>query len=333
MKILTTAAFSVMLLRKSISSTKWMALFFLAFGVAIVQLQTSTAVSPAKPINMPVGSAHDAAPLHIHIMNPLKGFGAVTAACFTSGLAGVYFEMVLKGSKADLWVRNVQLSLFSLVPALLPVIFATHHDSQGFVRDIFRNFGGWAWATVGIQVFGGLVTAIVIKYSDNILKGFATSLAIVFSFLASVVLFDFRLTPSFVVGSTTVLVATWMYNQPEGQEIISMPGSARSATPFPGTPISSNSPIIGEPPSKKSSPFGSPRVIASALGLGGKEKSDEHLSTGGYFSDTRDTGRYLNAPYGSPWPSRTPSPAPPHSSALPPPPLYSFHDHDTESRT
>jgi len=332
MKILTTAAFSVMMLRKSISSTKWSALFFLAFGVAIVQIQTSTAVAPPKPINMPVGSAHDAAPVHIHIMSPLKGFGAVTAACFTSGLAGVYFEMVLKGSKADLWVRNVQLSLFSLIPALLPVIFSPHHDSHGFIRDLFKNFGGWAWATVGIQVFGGLVTAIVIKYSDNILKGFATSLAIVLSFLASVVLFDFRLTPSFVVGSTTVLVATWMYNQPEGQEmVISLPGSARS-TPFPGTPISSDSPIIGQPPSKKSSPFGSPRVIASALGLGGEKEKSETFGSSSYFGDTLDTSRYLNAPYGSPWQSRSPSPAPQHSYSGPPP-RYTVHSSsDSEGR-
>jgi UDP-sugar transporter A1/2/3 len=57
-------------------------------------------------------------------MNPFKGFMAVTAACLTSGLAGVYFEMVLKGSKADLWTRNIQLSLFSLIPALLPVLLS-----------------------------------------------------------------------------------------------------------------------------------------------------------------------------------------------------------------
>ncbi len=80
--------------------------------------------------------------------------------------------------------------------------------------DLFKNFGGWAWATVLIQVFGGLVTALVIKYSDNIMKGFATSLSILISFLASVILFNFKLTPSFMLGSTTVLVATWMYNQP-----------------------------------------------------------------------------------------------------------------------
>jgi solute carrier family 35 (UDP-sugar transporter), member A1/2/3 len=322
MKILTTAAFSVMLLRKPISSTKWMSLFFLAFGVAIVQIQTSSAIAPPKPVNMPVGSAHDAAPVHIHIMSPLKGFGAVTAACFTSGLAGVYFEMVLKGSKADLWVRNVQLSLFSLVPALLPVMFSSRLDSRGFVADLLKNFGGWAWATVGIQVFGGLITAVVIKYSDNILKGFATSLAIVLSFLASVVLFDFRLTTSFVVGSLTVLVATWMYNQPEGKVVTVSLAGGSSSIPFPGTPVGPDEPIIGEFRSQNSSsPFGSPRVIASALGFGSGDK--DRLDVG-YFGETQVTSRYLNAPYGSPWPSRTPSPAFSQSPLSPPPP-YNVH--------
>lgn len=212
MKILTTAAFSVALLRKKLTGTKWLSLFFLALGVGIVQIQ-STAGSAGLAKNLDaVGSASQH---HVHVMNPMKGFGAVTAACFTSGLAGVYFEMVLKGSKADLWVRNVQLSLFSLVPALLPILYApAPAASRGFVLDLFRNFGGWAWATVAIQVFGGLITAVVIKYSDNILKGFATSLSIVLSFLASVVLFDFHITFSFVVGASTVLCATWMYNQP-----------------------------------------------------------------------------------------------------------------------
>jgi len=57
------------------------------------------------------------------------------------------------------------------------------------------------------------VTAMVIKYSDNILKGFATSLSIVISFLASVALFDFKITITFILGSVIVLIATWLYNQ------------------------------------------------------------------------------------------------------------------------
>ena len=283
MKILTTAAFSVALLRKSLSTTKWMALCFLAFGVGIVQIQSASASGPVhKSVNIPVGSAHEAAPVHIHIMSPLKGFGAVTAACFTSGLAGVYFEMVLKGSKADLWVRNVQLSLFSLVPALFPIIFSDHRNSQGFLKDLLRNFGGWAWGTVAIQTFGGLITAVVIKYSDNILKGFATSLAIILSFLASVALFDFKLTPSFLVGSTIVLSATLMYNQPAGKETIPIQIPSRAPTPFNGTP--NGSPKLGE---KSGSSYLDP----------------EH------FGDIKDTSRYLDAPYGSPWHSQSPSPA------------------------
>jgi len=226
----------------------------------------------------------------------------------------VYFEMVLKNSKADLWVRNVQLSLFSLIPAFLPILYSTvPPPSRGFFMDLFRNFGCWAWATVAIQVFGGLITAVVIKYSDNILKGFATSLSIIISSLASVILFDFCITPAFIIGSTTVLAATWMYNQPPGKEVLSITNVVnpnKPTTPF--SPTSPSSPILGEFPKKRSSPFSSPRSIATALGLAGEE-TPERLSGDGYFPETQSTQRYLSAPYGSPLPSRAATPHPPSS--------------------
>ena len=182
---------------------------------------------------------------------------------------------------------------------------------------MLRNFGGWAWATVAIQVLGGLITALVIKYSDNILKGFATSLSIVLSFLASVALFGFHITPTFVTGSSIVLVSTWMYNQPPGKELLAItnviPGKAGPPS-FPGTPVERNSPILGQFPleKKRASPFGSPRVFSSALGMTEKSEGDR-------FGETQETARYLNAPYGSPFPSRTPSPvlAPPYPPHAP----------------
>ncbi|KAF9484730.1 nucleotide-sugar transporter [Pholiota conissans] len=208
MKILTTATFSVMLLRKKLSSSQWISLLFLAIGVGVVQIQ----VGAEKH-----GSAAASVTAGMHALNPMKGFIAVVAACFTSGLAGVYFEMVLKNSQADLWVRNVQLSLFSLLPAIAPIIFAQRaydvRGGKGLISILFEHFGAWAWATVWVQVLGGLITAMVIKYSDNILKGFATSLSIVISFLASVALFDFQMTITFILGSAIVLIATWLYNQ------------------------------------------------------------------------------------------------------------------------
>ncbi|KAJ6547651.1 nucleotide-sugar transporter-domain-containing protein [Mycena capillaripes] len=213
MKILTTAGFSVLLLRKKLTSPQWVALLFLAIGVAVVQIQAGA----VRIVEDGVVLEEDT-----HTMNAMKGFIAVATACVTSGLAGVYFEMVLKNSQTDLWVRNVQLSLFSLLPALTPVFYLYASDPQeGWVSTLFHNFGGWAWATVSVQVFGGLLTALVIKYSDNILKGFATSLSIVISFLASVALFDFQITFTFITGSFIVLVATWLYNhQPKRSESI-----------------------------------------------------------------------------------------------------------------
>lgn len=200
LKILTTAAFSVGLLRKKLSGTQWIALLALALGVGIVQIQAGS----------PGGGAHS------HALHPTKGFIAVIAACCTSGLAGVYFEMVLKNSQTDLWVRNLQLSLFSLLPAILPIVY-THTDghvvgSSAWFATIFHGFGFWAWTTVIVQVLGGLITALVIKYADNILKGFATSLSIIISFLASMVLFNFQMNITFALGSSCVLVATWLYN-------------------------------------------------------------------------------------------------------------------------
>jgi hypothetical protein len=76
------------------------------------------------------------------------------------------------------------------------------------------------------------------------MKGFATSLSIIISFLASVALFHFSITPSFVVGATTVLGATWMYNQPDKLPRATMDGRA-SALSYPGSPVRSDEPIIG----------------------------------------------------------------------------------------
>ena len=69
------------------------------------------------------------------------------------------------------------------------------------------------WVIILLQAFSGLLVAVVVKYADNILKGFATSAAIVISCVVSMYLFDFQLSVQFVVGSTLVIVATFMYSR------------------------------------------------------------------------------------------------------------------------
>jgi UDP-galactose transporter len=95
----------------------------LTFGVALVQLPSSQEESSVKRHLSFVRELIRRLITHQNPgvedeMNRSLGLMAVFLACVLSGLAGVYFEKVLKGSNTTLWIRNVQLSFFSLFPAL-----------------------------------------------------------------------------------------------------------------------------------------------------------------------------------------------------------------------
>ncbi|KAI9018402.1 nucleotide-sugar transporter-domain-containing protein [Hyaloraphidium curvatum] len=198
MKILTTALFTVFILNRSLSRLKWISLVFLTAGIALVQLP----------------SGADAKASDLQVSEKLLGLLAVTIACLLSGLAGVYFEKILKGTSASLWVRNVQLALFSFVPGYLFGVLWMDGDS---VREngFFHGYNAWAYGAIACQAFGGLIVALVVKYADNILKGFATSISIILSSVASVFLFDFHITLTFLLGSSLVIYATYLYGLPD----------------------------------------------------------------------------------------------------------------------
>ncbi|CAM5173832.1 unnamed protein product [Eretmochelys imbricata] len=199
LKILTTAIFSVLMLRKSLSRLQWLSLLLLFSGVAIVQVEQGQAGGQSSP-----GTARQ---------SYVVGLVAVVVSCLSSGFAGVYFEKILKGSSASVWLRNVQLGIFGTLLGLLGMWWAEGAAvaAQGF----FHGYSPVVWGVILNQAFGGLLVAVVVKYADNILKGFATSLSIVASTVASMHLFGFRLHPPFVLGAGLVIGAVYMYSLPK----------------------------------------------------------------------------------------------------------------------
>lgn len=103
-------------------------------------------------------------------------------------------------------MRNVQLSLLSLPFAILTYVF-----KEGSLTNVLKGFDYFVWYLVILQAAGGLIVAVVVKYADNILKGFATSVAIIISCIASIYIFDFRLTLQFVFGTTMVIGSIFLY--------------------------------------------------------------------------------------------------------------------------
>lgn len=205
LKILTTAILSVFMLKKKLVSIQWVALLLLFMGVALVQV----AQIGAKQTN-PSGMEQ----------NPFLGLLAIIAACFLSGFAGVYFEKILKGSDISVWIRNVQLSTFSIPLGLLTTLFADYSEVNE--KGFFHGYNTLVWFVILLQAVGGLVVAMVVKHADNIMKGFATSMAIVLSCVISIYAFNFNLTGKFFTGACLVIASIFMYSKPSFKPVASV---------------------------------------------------------------------------------------------------------------
>ncbi|XP_053178791.1 solute carrier family 35 member A3a [Scomber japonicus] len=198
LKILTTALFSVSMLGRRLGVYQWLSLLILMAGVALVQW----------PSEMPETQEKEKEALSTG--SQFVGVTAVLVACCSSGFAGVYFEKILKESKQSVWVRNIQLGMFGLVFGLFGMLA---FDGERVTESgMFQGYNTITWTVVALQALGGLVIAAVIKYADNILKGFATSLSIILSTLISYFwLQDFDPTGVFFLGAILVIVATFLY--------------------------------------------------------------------------------------------------------------------------
>lgn len=165
--------------------------------------------------------------------NYMVGLVAVVISCLSSGFAGVYFERILKGSSASVWMRNVQLGIFGTALGLLGLWW---NDGPAVSEHGFLfGYTGMVWCVIFNQAFGGLLVAVVVKYADNILKGFATSFSIIVSTVMSIYLFSFHVDLLFSAGAGLVIGAVYMYSLPK----------PASSGPFP--PNSTSSSASAEP--------------------------------------------------------------------------------------
>lgn len=216
LKILTTAFFAVTILHKQLSKAQWASLFLLTMGVALVQIPQDAFTDLVSYLWGNTNKKASKKPTTGHAadeMNSFVGFVAVTVACILSGLAGIYFEKVLKGTKASLWSRNIQLSFFSLFPAFFFGVLAKD-GAEIQKKGFFFGYNGVVWCAIFLQAFGGIVVALCVKFADNIAKNFATSISILISFIASVYFFDFTVTVNFILGAGVVVSATYLYSLP-----------------------------------------------------------------------------------------------------------------------
>jgi len=232
-KLLTTALVSVVMLNRRYSPKQWVCLFLLGVGVAVVVLGESDqqkrlkeAADAAETVEMKDAAAA-AAPIaaeeedgSLPAQSLFVGLLAVSVACLSSALAGVYFEKVLKKPTTEtgtgkarapvsLWMRNIQMAFFSVCIALVQFLNLDGDDGS---KKFMHGFTGWVYCLVMLQAGGGLLVAAVIKYADNVLKGLATGVSVVVATLASMVLFGTPLSGQFVSGAVLILGSVFFFS-------------------------------------------------------------------------------------------------------------------------
>jgi len=193
LKILTTAVFSVIVLKRTLTVQQWSSLVMLTIGCAVVQTGSSSSMTPAPRPST----------------SPTLGLICALTAVSTSGVAGVYCEKMLKSGSSNMAIRNIQLG----VPALILGLLAAYISDGEKLRKhgFFQGYTWLTWIVVCLGSLGGLLVTVIMKYGDNIVKTIAVAISLVVSTTLSIYLFNFIPTLELVSGSALVVTATFLY--------------------------------------------------------------------------------------------------------------------------
>jgi len=204
-KIIVTALVSVTLLGRSYSPMQWASLALLSAGVTIVVLGDYD----DRVGESPEGST----PWTQHI-----GIIAVLSASLCSALAGVLFEKYVKRDEAadldgknqnpSLWMRNIQLAVFSSLCAFTKELFEASSSEK---KTFLSGFTEWVWFLIFLRASTGLLVAVIIRRMDNVVKAFASGVSIIIGVFGSSLVFDTHLTQRMWLGVFMVVTAGYAF--------------------------------------------------------------------------------------------------------------------------
>ena len=190
LNIVSTGILYRLFLQKQLSNTQWAALTLLALGCTVAQLSASS----------------DAV-----LTTPAAGIAIAVAMAILSGFAGVYTELILKsgGAKRNVNAQNVYLYAFGVLFNIF-AIFAYDYDAVAR-RGYFHGYTFLVAVMIANHAASGIAVSMVMKFANNIVKVYSTSVAMILTTLVSIPLFGFELTVPFVLGTAVVSVATFLH--------------------------------------------------------------------------------------------------------------------------
>ena len=196
-KIITTAIFSVLLLKKTLNRTQVFSIIILTFGMVLVQLPQYSASSQYT-----MGSQ-------------CIGLLAIFSATITSGYAGVYLESLYKSDEKKVTIveQNIRLATFALPLAVGGCLFDHLYNDQSGLSglSLFHGFDCVVIIVVVLQALGGLIVSGVMKYASSLVKCYAVAISICISMVISFVAGFQNISKVLCCGISLILFSTFSY--------------------------------------------------------------------------------------------------------------------------
>ncbi|RLM86846.1 CMP-sialic acid transporter 2-like [Panicum miliaceum] len=190
LNIISTGVLYRIILKKKLSEIQWAAFILLCAGCTTAQLNPSSD--------------------HV-LQTPIQGWMMAIVMALLSGFAGVYTEAIIKKRPSrNINVQNFWLYIFGMLFNLVAICV---QDFDAVINKGF--FHGYSFITILMilnHALSGIAVSMVMKYADNIVKVYSTSVAMLLTAIISVFLFSFHLSLAFFLGSTVVSVSVYLHS-------------------------------------------------------------------------------------------------------------------------
>jgi UDP-galactose transporter len=190
LKVLVIALLLKAVMKRRFTVMQWEALTLLLIGISVNQLHTTK--EGATALAVPIASV---------------AYFYTLAFVTVPSLASVYNEYALKSQfDTSVHLQNLFLYAYGAMFNFVAIMGTTiYQGGAGF--NIFEGHSKATMFLIFNNAAQGILSSFFYKYADTILKKYSSTVATIFTGLASAALFGHALTINFVLGVTIVFIS------------------------------------------------------------------------------------------------------------------------------
>ncbi|GMY32358.1 CMP-sialic acid transporter 2-like [Fagus crenata] len=197
LKVLVIAVLLKFIMRRRFSIIQWEALALLLIGISVNQLRSLPEGTTA--LGLPVAT----------------GAYIYTLVFVTvPSLASVYNEYALKSQyDTSIYLQNLFLYGYGAIFNFLGIVVMAIFKGPGSF-DILQGHSKATMLLIANNAAQGILSSFFFKYADTILKKYSSTVATIFTGIASAVMFGHKLTINFMLGISIVFISMHQFFSP-----------------------------------------------------------------------------------------------------------------------